>query len=608
MTFDVKKIKEFSSGPGVYLMRDRKGTVLYVGKAKNLRDRVTQYFSGGDGRPMIPYLISKVNDVETIVVTSEKEALLLENTLIKRHKPRYNVLLKDDKTFIALKVNTKHEWPMVSIVRYKGKPKPDGIYFGPYTSAYAARETLELLQKIFPVRECSDQEFARRSRPCILYEMKRCIAPCVGKCTHEEYDQHLKELMKFLKGQSQDVIDDLEKEMAEASEKMQFEKAGEIHQKIKSIQRTIEKQSVDKPLGVDADAIGIFREGGEVALTKMVYRAGTLTGVRHFGFSQVVQDDEELLGSFVMQHYPNEPSLPHEILIPSRLNEMESLSELLSQDRPRKVALHAPTKGHKKSAVSLASDNAKAYFHRERDQAAILEKTLLETQERLKLNHFPRRIECIDNSSLSTTEPVSAVVVYTDGKPDKQHYRKYKIKAAKPGDDYGAMYEALTRRYAKLEKDELPDLLIVDGGKGQLNVALRVLKDLNIISVDVVSLVKEKGRHDKGQTAEKVCLPNVKDPLPFPRNSSVLFLLQKIRDEAHRFVLTFQQKRRSQSRLTSALDAIPGIGDVKKKNLLTSLGSLKRIQNATIDQLKEVPKISERDAQVIYDHFKNKDR
>jgi len=250
MTFDPAKIKELPSLPGVYVMKDAKGTVLYVGKAKSLCDRVSQYFAAsGDSRPMIPYLIAKVADVETIVVSSEKEALLLENNLIKKYKPHYNVLLKDDKTFIALKVNTKHEWPMVSLVRYRGKPKADGIYFGPYTSAFAARETLELLQRVFPLRECSDQELVRRARPCILYDMKRCVAPCVGKCTRDEYEWHLKRLMKFLKGQSQDVLKDLEAEMEKASAATEYERAGEILKKIKSIQRTIEKQSVDRPLG-----------------------------------------------------------------------------------------------------------------------------------------------------------------------------------------------------------------------------------------------------------------------------------------------------------------------------------------------------------------------
>ena len=608
MTFDPLKIKEFPARPGVYVMKDAKGTVLYVGKAKNLRDRVGQYFaSSGDTRPMIPYLIAKVADVETIVVSSEKEALLLENNLIKKYKPHYNVLLKDDKTFIALKVNTKHEWPMLSLVRYRGKPKADGVYFGPYTSAFAARETLELLQRIFPLRECSDQELVRRTRPCILYDMKRCLAPCVGKCTREEYDWHLKRLLKFLKGQSQDVLKDLETEMAKASQGMEYERAGEILKKIQSIQRTIEKQSVDKPLGVDADALGLFREGGEVVIAKTTYRSGTLTGVKHFSFSQVVQESDGLLNSFILQHYTTEAQLPHEILVPNVGADLALLSELLTHDRPRKVTVLAPVRGQKKSVLDIASGNAESFFKQEKDQDAILERTLLEMQEKLRLNHYPKMIDCIDNSNLSASEPVSAVVVFTDGKPDKQYYRKYKIQAAKPGDDYGAMYEVLTRRYSKLKEENLlPDLLIVDGGKGQLNVALRVLRDLNIISVDVISLVKEKGRHDKGQTADRVCLPDVKDPISFGRSSSVLFLLQKIRDEAHRFVITYQRKRRSKSRMSSVLDTIPGIGDAKRKSLLKSLGSVKRIQEASIEELLSVPKITKKDAQIIFEFFRKR--
>jgi len=336
----------------------------------------------------------------------------------------------------------------------------------------------------------------------------------------------------------------------------------------------------------------------------MTYRSGTLTGVRHFNFSRVVQEDEELLNSFILQHYTSEAMLPHEILIPCPSADLDELSELLSYERPRNVAVIAPIRGQKKSALDMASQNAEAFFKQEKNQDEILERTLLEMQEKLRLNHYPKVIDCVDNSSLSASEPVSAVVVFINGKSDKQYYRKYKIKAAKAGDDYGAMYEVLTRRYTKLkEENQLPDLLIVDGGKGHLNAALRVFRDLNIISVDVISLVKEKGRHDKGQTAERVCLKDVKDPMSLARTSPVLFLLQKIRDEAHRFVITFQQKHRSKTRMASVLDQIPGIGAVKRRSLLKTLGSVKRIQEATFEELQSVPKITKKDAQIIAQFF-----
>ncbi len=605
MPFEISKIKDFPSKPGVYIMRDRKGYVLYVGKAKNLQSRVKQYFySSGDTRAMIPYLVAKVESIETIIVLSEKEALLLENNLIKKYRPRYNALLKDDKTYIALKVNTGHEWPMVSLVRYRGKPKADGLYFGPYTSAYAARETLDLIQRVFPLRQCSDQQLKRRTRPCILYDMKRCIAPCVGKCSRQEYDEQLKRLLQFLRGQSKDVIKQLEKEMHRFSDELEFEKAAEVQKKIKSIEKTLEKQFVDKPVGIDTDALGIYRRGSEVLLVKLIIRSGKVTGIRQFSFSGIAEDDEELLTSFLLQHYGTEPQLPHEILLPKKVSNTHELAEILSTGKERKVSLHHPEKGHKKSLTEIAGKNAQAAFTQEKDQDAIIERTLLEMKEKLRLNHYPRKIECIDNSSLSASNPVSAVVVYNEGRQEKQSYRKYKIKAAKPGDDCGALYEVLMRRYSKLKEESgLPDLLIVDGGKGQLNAALRVLKDLNIISLDIIALVKEKGRHDKGQTGEKIFLPDLKDPITLPRTSSVLFILQQIRDEAHRFVIAFHRKKRSKERLSSILEKIPGIGEVKRKLLLKHLGSLQRVKEASLKDLEEVPKITKKDAAIIKDFF-----
>jgi excinuclease ABC subunit C len=609
MAFDISRIKNFPRATGVYIMRDRKGAVLYVGKAKNLRDRVRQYFiASGDTRAMIPYLVAKVADVETIVVASEKEALLLENNLIKKYKPRYNALLKDDKTYIALKVATRHEWPTVSLVRYRGKPKPDGLYFGPYTSAYAARETLDLIQKVFPLRQCSDQELKRRTRPCILYDMKRCIAPCVGKCSREEYDLQVNRLLQFLRGHSKEVLKHLEKEMQKYSDELQFEKAADVLKKIKSIEKTLESQLVDKPVGVDTDALGLYRQGSEVLLVKLIIRSGKMTGMKQFSFSEIAQDNTELLTTFLLQHYGTEPQLPHEILLPEKVENTRELSEILSAGRKTKTLVFSPMKGRKKSLTDMAENNAKSAFFQERSQESVIERNLLEMKEKLRLNHYPKRIECIDNSSLSASEPVSAVVVYTEGKQDKKNYRKYKIKAAKPGDDYGAMYEVLMRRYSKLkEENDLPDLLIIDGGRGQLNVALRVFKDLNIISVDVIALVKEKGRHDKGQTAEKIYLPHLKDPITPSRSSSMLFLLQQIRDEAHRFAITFQRKRRSKERLSSILEKIPGVGEVKRKALLKHLGSLQRVKEAAVDELEGVPGISKKDAAVIKDFFSHKE-
>lgn len=592
--YDQKKLDSFATQPGVYLMKGREGNVLYVGKAKNLRQRVKQYFvPGRDGRLMVPYLIAKVESIDTIIVFSEKEALLLENNLIKQHKPRYNALLKDDKTYIALKINNKHRWPTVFLVRYKGTPSSDGLYFGPYTSADSARQTLDLLQRIFPLRQCSDQELARRTRPCILYDMKRCIAPCVNRCTKEEYDAYVNRTIRFLRGQDREIIKELYQEMDKAAEALEFEKAGSVHQTIRFLEKTLEGQIVDRPLGgVDADALAIFREGDEIVLTQLIFRNGKLQGSRHYDFTAIAEEDAELLERFILEHYEKQTDLPREILLPVLPDAFEALSEILSKDR-RKIILAAPQKGEKKGFVDMAFINAEARFRKEKDAKTIREKILMEMKEKFHLMNYPGRIECFDNSSISGTSIVSTMVAFTDGMKDSSRYRKYKIRSVMHGDDYAAMRESLERRYRRgKDENDLPDLLVVDGGKGHLNMALKVLSDLDIATVDAIGLAKEEGRHDKGSTSEQVFLPNIKDPVLLKRTSPILFLLQQIRDEAHRTAITFHRKLRIKKTVKSTLEEISGIGPAKKKLLLKHFGSLKKILEAKEEDLKALPGLS----------------
>ncbi len=605
MPFDPKQLDKFPTKPGVYLMRNRTGTILYIGKAKNLRQRVKQYFAKkGDSREMIPFLTAKVDSIETIVVRSEKEALLLENNLIKKHRPSYNVLFKDDKTYIALKVNNKHRWPMVQLVRYRGKPKADGLYFGPYTSAFAARTTLDLIHKLFPLRQCSDQELQRRTRPCILYDMKRCIAPCVDYCSKDEYEEQVANAIKFLRGQNKDVIKTLRAQMQNHSDELEFEKAEEIYKIIQHIEKTLEQQHVDKPLGGNIDCIALYREGEEVTLSQLILRNGQLIGSYHYNFINMTQDDDEVYKTFLLQQYENATALPHEILLPIPLEDESIISDILSTDSPYKIAVLTPQRGSKKSLVEMALTNAESTFKQEKDEQAIRERTLLQLQEKFHLTQYPKRIECFDNSNISGTNPVSAMIAFTDGQPDKNRYRKYKVKTVETPDDYATMYEVLTRRYQRgKEENDLPDLLVIDGGKGHLNIALKVMKELNIISIDVIGVAKEQGRHDRGMTAEQVFLPNIKDPIRLRRTSPLLFLLQHIRDEAHRFAITYHRNKRSKTILQSELDAIPGIGPAKKKALLKHFGSLKKIKEATQEQLCCVKGITEKNAQDIFKHF-----
>jgi excinuclease ABC subunit C len=605
MIFDPKQLDQFPMQPGVYLMKDLSGQVIYVGKAKQLKARVKQYFAASrDSRAMVPFLIQQIAHIDTIIVPSEKEALLLENTLIKKHQPKFNAILKDDKTFISLMINTQHPWPMLRLIRYKGKPKDDGLYFGPYTSAYAARETYELLLRLFPLRQCNDEELKRRTRPCLLYSIKRCCAPCVRKCTKEDYGSYVKGAIRFLKGQDKEILREFYAEMEKASESLLYEKAASLLKSIRQIEHVLDShQIVAKATGKNTDAIGLYRQGEEVMLAKLLFREGNLIGSEHFSFSNILEDDEELITTFLLQHYQFHDQLPEEICLPFSLKEMISLEEILSDRLKRKIHFLSPQKGEKRALVDLAKENARVLFLQEKNQQEIHERQLLDLQDTLKLNRYPQRIECFDTSHIAGEEAVAAMVAFTNGERDPQRYRLFRIKTAGLADDYGAIREALTRRLTRAkEEDDLPDLIIIDGGKGHLNTALDVFKHLDIASVDVIGVAKEAGRHDKGISQEQVFLPDHRDPILLNPRSSLLFLLQKIRDEAHRKAIGFHRQRRGKKGQKSQIDQIPGIGKVKRTLLLKHFGSFERIKTATSEQLAAVKGISSKDVQKILEY------
>ena len=599
MPFDPRSLTLYPDGPGVYLMKDETGRVLYIGKAKNLRARLKQYFALTDTREMIPYLIAQVEVIDTIVALTEKDALILENNLIKQYKPKYNVLLKDDKTFVSLVV-THHQWPMVQLVRYKGKPKNDGIYFGPYTNAWAARQIYELILRLFPLRQCSDSELSSRTRPCLLYDIKKCIAPCVGKCTPEQYQHHVQSAISLLKGQNKNIVKLLKSEMEKAADSLEFERAQEILATIAQLEHVIETQHIQ---GVgDCDVLSLYREGSAITIAQLIFRDGTLTGSEHFSFHQIISDDAEILESFLYQHYKNALHLPPEILIPFELSDGKSLEEILSETAQRRVSIVTPIKGKKRDLIEMASKNASAQFAREQDARSLKEKMLLDLVEALHLTRFPRRIECLDTSNFSGTDPVASLVSFELGEKDSSRYRLFKIKEKERSDDYTAMREVIHRHFSKAkEKNEFPDLFILDGGKGQLNLALDIFSELKIASVDLIAVGKEEARHDKGLTQEKIFLPHLKDPLLFDPRSPLLFLLQKIRDEAHRTAIEFHRKRRSKRTLSSGLDTLPGIGPIKKKRLLQRFGSVKAIKNASRKELFEVEGLTLPDIERLLD-------
>lgn len=602
MSFDPKLLNRFPEEPGVYIMKNEAGDVLYVGKAKHVKKRVKQYFvSGRDGRAMIPYLIAEIHQIETIVVETEKEALLVENTLIKKHQPKYNAFLKDDKTFISLMINPSHQWPRLRLIRYKGKPKEKGLYFGPYTSAFAARQTYELLTRLFPLRQCSDQELKRRTRPCLLYGIKRCIAPCVDLCTKEEYDTFVGGTIAFLKGKDQEILERLKSEMKEASENLEFEKATALLTSIRQIEHVTQTRQIVQKAGTkDSDSIGLFRQGDEVILMQLFVREGKLVGSEHYSFTRALEEDHELISSFLLQYYEEKNNLPQEILLPLTLKNAKVIEEILFEMYRKNIKLITPQKGNKMGLVRLAKKNAKATFEQEKDEQELREKMLLDMQETLKLNRFPRRIECFDTSNISGTDLVASMVAYTDGQYDKKRTRLFKIKNISKSDDYAALHQVLTRRLSRAkDEDDLPDLILIDGGKGQLNIALDVLKELDIANVDVAAVTKEEAKHTKTLTAERVFIPEHKDPISLNVRSPLLFLLQQIRDSAHDKAIGFHRKRRQKRIIKSALESIPGIGPIKKKRLLRHFGSFKRIQEATDVELLSISGITRKDIEAI---------
>jgi excinuclease ABC subunit C len=589
-------LDKYSTEPGVYLMKNRQGSVIYVGKAKNLRQRIKQYFlPGRDEREMIPYLRAEICQIDVIIVSSEKEALLLENTLIKKHQPKFNALLKDDKTFISLMINHKHPYPMVQLVRAKGRVKKDGLYFGPYTSAYAARQTFDLMTQIFPLRQCSDQELKRRSRPCLLYGIKRCIAPCVGLCTQEEYQDVVNQAVAFLKGDDRQIEKRLKIEMDNASQALEFEKAAALLKLLRQIEQVTTGGAVVAKIGGKSfDVLALYRQGKEVVLAQLFFKEGHLIGSEHYTFSEVIEEDEEIFASFLLQYYQDKWPKPQEILVPVPLTDHTLLEEILQ------TTLFCPQKGDKKEAVLLAEKNAKELFAQEKDENDLTDKMLLDLQESLQLLRFPERIECFDTSNISGSDLVAAMIAFTHGKYDKKRGRLYKIEGIPKGDDYAALRQVLLRRLKRAkEENDLPDLIIVDGGKGQLSVALSVLKELDVATCDLMAVAKEEGKHEKGLTQEQIFRPGHAQPLLLPRHSPLLFLLQRIRDEAHRRAIGFHRHRRQKRTITSLVSEIPGIGPIKQKRLLSHFGSLQRILNASEEALKEVKGITGKDIEAI---------
>lgn len=598
-----EKLAALPVQPGIYLMKDAEGAILYVGKAKSLRHRVRSYFQPGADQPIkTRVLVSKIKDVDCIVTATEKEAFILESTLIKQHKPRYNIILKDDKHYPYLKLTVKEEFPRLFIVR---RVEKDGsLYFGPFASATAVRETLQILLKLFPIRKCGHRTFRNRTRPCINFQLKRCLAPCCRPVDREDYGLMVRKILLFLRGHDRELVAQLKAEMRAAAQGLDFEKAALLRDQLAAIETTLEKQKVVSTRFVDQDIVSFSRRDFLMELYVLFVRQGRVLGNQSFFFRQVSVEDEEVLSSFLSQFYGEGRYIPDEVVVPLKLENQEAFQEYLTEKKEKKVSIVFPQAGDRKDLLAMAIENARLRLESRQSEAEKVQHTLSRLAAHLRLRKEPRTIECVDISNLFGTQAVGSIVRFEDGEPSKQKYRRYRVKTVDHADDYGMMYEVLKRRLVRgLEEQDLPDLLIVDGGKGQLHVASEVLKELGITRVDAIGLAKSRFQ-DAKRGPEKIYLPQHKSPLLLIKQHAILRLLQRIRDESHRFAIAYHRTLREKSQTQSLLDAIPGIGPTKKRNLLAHFRSVKKIQAAAEEALAAVASITRTDAKAIVAFFR----
>ncbi|NIQ38890.1 MAG: excinuclease ABC subunit UvrC [Proteobacteria bacterium] len=602
-----EKIKTLPNRPGVYIMRDRTGKVLYLGKAKNLSHRVRSYFGRSeDSRFLVRFFVSKIEDIECIVTDTEKEALILENNLIKKFKPRYNVDLKDDKTFFNLKLDVQNPFPKLTLVR---RVRKDGArYFGPFSSSRAVKETINFIEKHFQLRKCAKGNFKNRSRPCLYFQMGQCQGACVGLVDEKRYRERVREAILFLERKNDQLIQILRRRMEKASRDLLFEESARLRDQIDSIEKTIEKQKVVSFKPVDQDVIAFHREGALVEVNVMYVRQGKLMEGQSFPLKSEELSDEEILSSFVTQFYSEGRLVPQEIILPLKIEECDAVAEWLTEQRGGKATVRVPKRGGRLDLLKMVEKNAEIAFEGKRTLERNLEATLGELKKGLRLNRIPRVIECFDVSNMLGTAATASMVVFRDGQPDKSKYRRFRIKTRSQPDDYGMMYEVLMRRYSKVPAGEqMPDLIMVDGGKGHLQVILEVFKDLNMKAGDAIALAKprreERRLRRREKSGERVYVSRIKDPIHMPKHSTATFLLQKIRDESHRFAISYHKKLRKKRDLRSILDGIPGVGKVRKKQLLMRFNSLREIENASIEELRDTTTIDRGTAQRIHQFF-----
>ncbi len=589
--FDLKAfLKQLPERPGVYQMFDAQDRIIYVGKAKNLKRRVSSYFSKRHDSIKTARLVAQVARIEVILTDTEAEALLLENTLIKRHDPRYNVLFRDDKSYPYIRINASHDFP--GLYFHRGARRQGNEYYGPFPNAAAVYETIQTLQKIFRVRPCKDSVFSNRSRACLQYQINRCSAPCVGLISKEDYARDLDRVRRFLAGESHALIEELGRQMEQAAEALEFERAAQLRDQIAAL-RSVQHQHAISHGGAQRDVIAAVESGGLWCVALMRYQQDTLWDSRTFFPKGEAADAGEVLEQFVVQFY--EGRYPQTLLM------APEAGHLLEELRSAGVPLRYPRGATERALLELAETNARAALKQQLIQRSTQQDKLARLQALLRLPALPQVMECFDISHTQGGETVASCVRFVDGVPDKRHYRRYNIREAAPGDDYAAIHEAVFRHYRRLARqpDSLPDLVLIDGGRGQLARAQQALDEVGV-SLPLVSVAKGEGRK---AGLEKLHLPDEPVPVDLPPDDSALHVVNFIRDEAHRFAVAGHRARRTKRALSSGLEQIEGVGPKTRRKLLTHFGGLKGVEAASVQELMKVPGISRRLAERIYRHF-----
>ena len=606
-----EELKKLPGKPGVYLMHDEKDAIIYVGKAISLKNRVRQYFQSSRNKgAKIEQMVTHISRFEYIVTDSELEALVLECNLIKEHRPKYNTMLMDDKTYPFIKVTVNEPFPRVMMARRMKKDKAK--YFGPYTSAGAVKDTIELIRKLYHIRSCNRSlpKDIGKERPCLNYHIHQCYAPCQGYISREEYRKSIDEVVRFLNGNYDPILKELEEKMLDASENLEFEKAIEYRELLASVQKIAQKQKITDTAGDDRDIIAMASEGEDAVVQVFFIRGGRLIGRDHF-YLKIAENDtkSEILSSFIKQFYAGTPYIPAELMLPEEIEDQEIIEEWLTTRREHKVRLRIPKKGTKEKLVELAQKNAQMVLKNDKERLKREDgRTIGAVKELEKILGLTGiiRMEAYDISNTNGFDSVGSMVVYEHGKPKRNDYRKFKIKSVQGPDDYASMNEVLTRRFEhglRERQDEsetggfqaFPDLIMMDGGRGQVNIALEVLEKLNL-HIPVCGMVKDDNHRTRGLYFNNV-------ELPIDRNSECFRLITRIQDEAHRFAITFHRQLRSKGQVHSILDDIPGVGPARRKDLMRSFENIEAIRNATVDDLKELPSMNEKSAQEVYKFF-----